>query len=80
MKWKYQDSKCIFRIDDDYRMIHGVVKDRNVLAVNRYVVEELEKIFGFQLIGNVEIVAKIVGVRIPPNVWCKVLGKSKNQR
>ena len=75
MRWKYLDSRRVFNIDDNMRTMHGIVRGENKLTVNMYAREEMERIFGFPLVNNVELVVKIVGVRLPPNEWCRVVGK-----
>jgi len=77
MKWKYLDSDVVYRINDNMRTIHGVVRGMNNIVVTEYARDEMERLFGFPLRHNVEIVAKIVGVRLPPNQWCRVIGVRK---
>ena len=75
MRWKYLDSDRVFKIKDDDRTIHGIVRDNGMITVNCYARDEMEKLFGFPLQNNVELVVKVVGVRLPPNEWCRVVGK-----
>ena len=75
MRWKYKEAKKIVLIDSDWRTFHGVYNSGGSLHVNTYIAANLERILGFPVEGNVEIVAKIVGLRIPPNEWCRVEDK-----
>lgn len=72
MRWKYQDAKKVYRIDSDHRTINGKCVEQGMIQVNGLVVANLERELGFPVRGNIELILQVVGVRIPPNQWCRV--------
>ena len=79
--WRYEKSSKVITIDDKFSKFSNVVNNHNMILIPKNIIEHLKDKTGFyDLSGNCELVLKIIGMRLPPNQWCRVKTLAKEQQ
>lgn len=73
IQWKYKDAKVKIKMDEFERTVSGYLTLSGSLKIKVDTRDMLERKLGFPIEGNIEIVMQMVGIRVPPDTWCKVI-------